>query len=89
MEELKFGCTVGGIPQGVDAIAEDYFTAEELMAMNTSHRYGCIAAVDAWTDAGFERPSSEDHGPLRRDVQSQHPSMRLLQQCIHIGDSYS
>ena len=60
MEELKFGCTVGGIPQGVDAIAEDYFTAEELMAMNTSHRYGCIAAVDAWTDAGFERPSSED-----------------------------
>ena len=25
MEELKFGCTVGGIPQGVDAIAEDYF----------------------------------------------------------------
>ena len=60
MEELKFGCTVGGIPQGVDAIAEDYFTAEELMAMNTSHRYGCIAAVDAWTDAGFERPSLED-----------------------------
>ena len=60
MEEFKFGCTVGGIPQGVDAIAEDYFTAEDLMAMNTSHRYGCIAAVDAWTDAGFERPSSED-----------------------------
>lgn len=60
MEEYKFGCTVGGIPQGVDAIAEDYFTAEDLMAMNTSHRYGCIAAVDAWTDAGFERPSRDD-----------------------------
>ncbi|HIF39156.1 MAG TPA: beta-ketoacyl-[acyl-carrier-protein] synthase family protein [Gemmatimonadetes bacterium] len=60
MEESKFGCTVGGIPQGVDAIAEDYFTAEDLMAMNTSHRYGCIAAMDAWTDAGFERPSPDD-----------------------------
>ncbi|MBH16011.1 MAG: beta-ketoacyl-ACP synthase [Gemmatimonadetes bacterium] len=60
MAESKFGCRVGGIPQGVDAIAEDYFTAEDLRAMNTSHRYGCIAAVDAWTDAGFERPSLED-----------------------------
>jgi 3-oxoacyl-(acyl-carrier-protein) synthase len=28
--------------------------------MNGSHRYGCIAAVDAWTDAGFERPEPGD-----------------------------
>ena len=60
LEELKFGCTVGGIPQGVDDIAIDYFEEDELLAMNTSHRYGCIAAVDAWTDAGFERPGPGD-----------------------------
>jgi 3-oxoacyl-(acyl-carrier-protein) synthase len=44
------------VPQGVDEVAERYFEEDELMAMNSSHRYGCIAAVDAWTDAGFERP---------------------------------
>ena len=60
LEELKFGCTVAGVPQGVDEVAEEYFAADELLAMNTSHRYGCIAAVDAWTDAGFERPDPND-----------------------------
>lgn len=56
MEEAKFACTVAGVPEGVDEVAERYFEEDELMAMNSSHRYGCIAAVDAWTDAGFERP---------------------------------
>ncbi len=60
LEELKFGCTVGGIPEGVDEISEAYFRSDELLAMNSSHRFGCIAAVDAWTDAGFERPDPDD-----------------------------
>ena len=60
LEELKFGCTVGGIPQGVDEIAAEYFEEDELLAMNSSHLYGCIAAVDAWTDAGFELPEPGD-----------------------------
>ncbi len=60
LEELKFGCTVGGIPQGTDELAAEYFEPDELLAMNSSHRYGCIAAVDAWTDAGFERPEPGD-----------------------------
>lgn len=59
MEEAKFACTVAGVPQGVDEVAERYFEEDELLAMNTSHRYGCIAAVDAWTDAGFERPEMD------------------------------
>ncbi len=58
--ELKFGCTVGGIPEGVDEIAEAYFPPDELLAMNTSHRFGCIAAIDAWMDAGLERPDPAD-----------------------------
>jgi 3-oxoacyl-(acyl-carrier-protein) synthase len=60
LEELKFGCTVAGVPQGVDAIANERFDEDELRAMNSSHRFGCIAAMDAWTDAGFELPSHED-----------------------------
>jgi len=60
LEELKFSCTVGGIPQGTDALADAYFEPDELLAMNSSHRYGCIAAVDAWTDAGFKRPEPGD-----------------------------
>ncbi len=60
MEELKFACTVAGVPQGVDEIAERYFAEDELLAMNSNHRYGGVAAIDAWTDAGFERPDPHD-----------------------------
>lgn len=60
LADLKFGCTVGGIPQGVDEISEEYFAEDDLLAMNSSHRYGCIAAIDAWTDAGLDRPEASD-----------------------------
>ncbi len=62
MAEAKFACTVAGVPEGTDEIAERYFDEDELMAMNSSHRFGCIAAADAWTDAGFDRPQlNDDH----------------------------
>ena len=62
LEELNFGCTAAGVPQETDAIAEAYFDEDELLAMNSNRRFGCIAAVDAWTDAGFERPAhGDDH----------------------------
>jgi 3-oxoacyl-(acyl-carrier-protein) synthase len=64
LEELKFACQVAGVPQGVDEVAERYFAADELRAMNSSHRFGCIAAVDAWTDAGYERPDPQDDDAL-------------------------
>ncbi len=60
MAELKFGCQVAGIPEGADEIAKSYFSEEQLMAMNQAHRYASIAAVDAWTDAGFARPAYDD-----------------------------
>ena len=60
LAELGFGCTVAGVPEGADAIAEAYFDADLLLAMNANHRYGSIAAVDAWTDAGFPRPDPAD-----------------------------
>jgi len=60
MEESKFACTVAAVPQGAGEVAERYFDEEQLMAMNSSHRFGCIAAVDAWTDAGLELPPLDD-----------------------------
>lgn len=60
LEELKFGCHVAGVPEGIDEMAEQKFAPDELLAMNTGHRYGCLAALEAWEDAGFDRPSLED-----------------------------
>ena len=60
MKEAGFGCQVAGVPQGVDAIATSYFAEDELLAMNSSHRFASIAAVDAWQDAGLARPERGD-----------------------------
>jgi 3-oxoacyl-(acyl-carrier-protein) synthase len=59
MEEHGFGCTVAGTPVGVDELAEASFEEDELMAMNMSHRFCSLAAVEAWTSAGLERPEPD------------------------------
>jgi 3-oxoacyl-(acyl-carrier-protein) synthase len=59
MVEAKFGCTVAGTPVGVDDLCETTFREEELLAMNMSHRYSSLAAIEAWEDAGLERPAPE------------------------------
>jgi 3-oxoacyl-(acyl-carrier-protein) synthase len=53
-----FASQVAGVPEGVDQLAESYFDEELLRAMNLSHRYAAIAALDAWRDAGLEVPAS-------------------------------
>ena len=60
MVEHGFGCHVAAVPAGVDEIAGRYFDSELLMAMNSGHKMASIAAVDAWTDAGFDVPAFED-----------------------------
>jgi 3-oxoacyl-(acyl-carrier-protein) synthase len=60
MVESGFACHVAGVPQGVDELAEASFDDEELLAMNSGHRVAALAAVDAWTDAGLERPARDD-----------------------------
>ena len=59
MIEAKFGCTVAGSPEGVDELCEKTFSEEELLAMNMNHRYASLAALEAWKDAGFERPAHD------------------------------
>jgi 3-oxoacyl-(acyl-carrier-protein) synthase len=61
MEELKFGCQVGGTaPDGFDKVREKYFDEEELMSVNDNISFASVAAVDAWKDAGFSVPSADD-----------------------------
>lgn len=59
MAEAKFGCTVAGTPEGVDALCEATFSEEELMAMNMNHRYASLASIEAWLDAGLVRPDRD------------------------------
>ncbi len=59
MAASKFACTVGGVPQGVDELVESSFDEDELLVMNMSHRYASLAALEAWMDAGLERPARD------------------------------
>ena len=59
MVAAKFGCTVAGTPVGVDEQCEKTFREDELMAMNMNHRYSSLAAIEAWEDAGLERPAAD------------------------------
>jgi 3-oxoacyl-(acyl-carrier-protein) synthase len=60
MEKCGFGCRVAGVPQGTDALADAAFDPDELLAMNSGHRYCSLAAIEAWRDAGLARPERGD-----------------------------
>ena len=45
-------------PQGVDELASRAFDEDELLAMNSSHRFARLAALEAWQDAGLARPAA-------------------------------
>lgn len=56
LEELKFSCQVGGVPQDFENIKKKYFDEEKLFSINENIGYSSVAAIDAWIDAGFEVP---------------------------------
>lgn len=60
MIEMGFASHVAGVPQGVDDLAEKQFDADLLRAMNSSHRFAAVAALDAWRSAGLARPDPDD-----------------------------
>jgi 3-oxoacyl-(acyl-carrier-protein) synthase len=59
MADAGFGCTVAAVPEGVDELAAAAFREEELLAMNASHRFASLAALEAWQHAGFDRPAAD------------------------------
>ncbi len=60
MEELKFACQVGGIPEGFRERAKEYFDDEALFAMNDPMILSGMAGIDAWRDAGLTVPEPGD-----------------------------
>lgn len=60
LEEYEFGCQVAGAPQGVEELVEATFAEDERLVMNGGQRFASLAALEAWTDAGFERPELGD-----------------------------
>ena len=67
LAELGFCCQIGGIPQGIDEIAARYFEPMMLKRMDPHCVMGCIAALDAWADAGFVRDPA---APVDWDTES-------------------
>jgi len=63
LKALKLRCLVGGIPQGIDAVAPRYLAEDELRTMNTNMIYAAIASIDAWHDAGLTRISPDAGEP--------------------------
>jgi len=60
LRELGFGCHVAGVPEGADDDARRTFDADEVAAMNSNHRFACLAALEAWTDARLPRVERGD-----------------------------
>jgi 3-oxoacyl-(acyl-carrier-protein) synthase len=60
LADLGFGCTVAGVPPGVDQLAAETFHEEERRAMNSNLKHACLAASEAWANAGLEPPDPAD-----------------------------
>jgi len=58
--ELGFGCTVAGVPPGIDEKSARTFAPDDLLAMNSNIKHCALAAVEAWQDAGLTRPDPAD-----------------------------
>ncbi|MCM8570099.1 beta-ketoacyl-[acyl-carrier-protein] synthase family protein [Gramella jeungdoensis] len=55
LEKLNFTCQVGGKPQILEELLDNYFTPLQLKGLNSSGIvYGVISGTDAWIDAGLE-----------------------------------
>ena len=62
LEELKFSCCIGGIPEVPEELKLQYLTPLQLRNFNSSGiLYGCIAGMDAWKNAGL--PIDENSTP--------------------------
>ena len=60
LEKLGFGCQVAGEPLVKDNVIDRYFTPLERRGLNaTGIVYGVMAGVDAWTDAGLEKNTTD------------------------------
>lgn len=61
LDDLKFGCRIGGVPDDFDSKCGEYFqNCRQQSFMSETIRYAVVSAADAWQDAGFSMPADED-----------------------------
>lgn len=61
LKDLNFSCQTGGVPNISDELKSKYFTNLQQRGFKSSGiLYGCIAGVDAWKDAGFEKNEASE-----------------------------
>ena len=60
LEEMKFGCQIAGVPENFDEIRKSYFDREKLLSLNDNIGFASVSAIDAWRDAGFSFPDSDE-----------------------------
>ncbi len=53
LADHNFSAQVGGRPHGYENKLSEYFTSEDLLAMNEVMIFAGIAGIDAWKDAGL------------------------------------
>lgn len=60
LADLNFGCQISGEPQIPEGLLKHYFTPLQLRDIEASGiKYGMIAGVDAWRDAGLDVTDKE------------------------------
>ncbi len=59
LEELKFGCWIGGVPQGIKEAYETYFKSVGRNFIEGNIEYALIAVAEAWRNAGLTLPDED------------------------------
>ena len=59
MEDLKFGCRIAGVPQGIKKAYETYFKSAGQPLKEGNIEYALVAAAEAWLDAGLSLPDED------------------------------
>lgn len=61
LDELKFGCRIGGVPPDFENSRGQYFQNwRQQSFLSETIRYAAVSAMDAWQDAGFALPADDD-----------------------------
>lgn len=64
LQELGFACQVGGIPQGVKALAAAAFSEDLRFSMNEAITYAALASLEAFADAGLKPLPADAEDPM-------------------------
>ncbi|MGB9498282.1 MAG: beta-ketoacyl-[acyl-carrier-protein] synthase family protein [Dissulfuribacterales bacterium] len=66
LEELNFGCRIGGVPDNCENILQEYFNLKNYPYLSDSLGYAITAAIEAWNNAGMKFPT--ENGPTDWDT---------------------